>query len=88
MQAIGFTRKRLATVVLAENASLLLTGIGCGIACAILAVLPHAIIGGLAPPIIEPLFIVAGIILFGMLAGLIAVRRVTRMPLLESLRAD
>jgi ABC-type antimicrobial peptide transport system permease subunit len=88
MRAIGFTQKRLAAVVMTETATLLLMGIGCGVLCAVLAVLPHAILGGLTPPILEPLLIVAGIILFGMLAGLVAVRRVSRMPLLESLRAD
>ncbi len=88
MRAIGFTRKRLAGVVMSETASLLLMGIGCGAICAVLAVLPHAILNGLKPPIVEPLVIVFGIILFGMLAGLIAVRSVARMPLLESLRSE
>jgi ABC-type antimicrobial peptide transport system permease subunit len=88
MRAIGFTRKRLAGVVMSETASLLLMGIGCGAICAVLAVLPHAILNGLKPPIVEPLVIVFGIILFGMLAGLIAVRSVVRMPLLESLRSE
>ncbi len=88
MQAIGFTRRRLASVVMRETASLLLMGIGCGALCAVLAVLPHAVLSGLKPPIVEPLLVIAAIILFGMLAGLIAVRSVTRMPLLESLRSD
>jgi hypothetical protein len=88
MRAIGFTRRRLAAVVMTETASLLLMGIGCGVVCAVLAVFPHAIVSGLRPPIIEPLLIVLGIIMFGMLAGLIAVRRVTSMQLLESLRSE
>lgn len=88
MRAIGFTRRRLAAVVMIETASLLLMGIGCGAICAVLAVFPHAILSGLKPPIVEPLLIVLGIILFGMLAGLIAVRRVASMQLLESLRAE
>ncbi len=88
MRAIGFTRKRLAAVVLTETATLLLMGIGCGAVCAVLAVLPHAILSGLKPPLVEPLMIVVGIVFFGMLAGMVAVRRVTRLPLLESLRAD
>ena len=56
--------------------------------CAFLAVLPHAVISGLKPPIFEPLLIVIGIILFGLIAGLFAVRAVVRMPLLESLRSE
>ncbi len=88
MRAIGFTQGRLAAVVMRETASLLLMGIGCGAICAILAVLPHALLSGLQPPIVEPLVVILGIILFGMLAGLIAVGRVARMPLLESLRSE
>lgn len=88
MRAIGFSQKRLAGVVMSETVSLLLMGIGCGAICAVLAVLPHAILNGLKPPIAEPLAIVFGIILFGMLAGLLAVRLVVRMPLLESLRSE
>ena len=88
MRAIGFTRQRLAAVVLGETAALLLAGIGCGTLCAVLAVLPYAYISGLRPPIGEPLLVVAGIIAFGMVAGAVAVSRVLRMPLLSSLRAE
>ena len=88
LQAVGFTKPRLARVVMSETATLLLLGIGCGAACAILAVLPHAVLNGLDPPIVEPILIVIGIILFGLLAGLLAVRRVSQMPLLESLRSE
>ncbi|MFK8111103.1 MAG: ABC transporter permease [Rubripirellula sp.] len=88
MRAIGFSQQRLAAVVMSETASLLLMGIGCGAICAVLAVLPHAILSNLKPPVMEPLLIVLIIIVFGMLAGLIAVRRVAKMPLLESLRSE
>jgi hypothetical protein len=88
LRAIGFTRKRLAAMVMSETASLLLAGIGCGALCAVLAVVPHAILSGLKPPLIEPMVMVIGIILFGMLAGIIAVGRVVRMPLMESLRSE
>ncbi len=88
LRAIGFTRKRLALLVMSETTSLLLAGIGCGAICAVLAVLPHALVADLRPPVVEPVAIVLGIILFGMLAGLAAVGRVVRMPLMESLRSE
>ena len=88
MRAIGFSRRRLMSVVMGETAALLILGIGCGAACAILAVLPHAIINGLDLSVVEPLVILVGITLFGLLAGLAAVRRVSKMPLLESLRSN
>ncbi|MEL6108613.1 MAG: FtsX-like permease family protein, partial [Planctomycetota bacterium] len=87
MRAVGFTPGRLAALVLGETASLLLIGIGCGVVCAVIAVLPYAISTGTTPPIAEPLYLVAGIVLFGLLAGLVAATRVIRMPLLDSLRA-
>lgn len=88
MRAIGFTRTRLSTIVLGETAVLLLLGIGCGAVCAVLAVLPYSWISGLRPPVLQPLLVVAGIIAFGMVAGLVAVRQVGKMPLIDSLRAD
>lgn len=88
MRAIGFTRKRLASLVMGETASLLAIGIGCGVLCAILAVLPHAMSKGISPPIIEPVLLVAGIFVFGLLAGVIAAGRVVRMHLLDSLRGS
>ena len=88
MRAIGFTRRRLATVVLSETATLLLLGVGCGALCAIVVVIPHALLSGLRPPLLEPLGFVVAIIAFGLLAGLLVVRQVVRMPLLESLRAE
>ena len=88
LRAVGFTRRRLAAVVMSETASLLLLGIGCGAVCAFLAVLPHALLSGLKPPIVEPALIVIGIILFGLLAGLVAVRRVIRIPLADALRPE
>jgi len=86
MRAVGFTPRRLAGLVMGETASLLLLGIGCGLVCAILAVLPYAITSGITPPIIEPVLLLLGIAAFGLLAGLVAAGKVIRMPLLDSLR--
>lgn len=88
LRAIGFTRGRLSAIVLRETSILLLVGIGCGAICAMLAVLPYGILSGINPPWIEPLLIVIGIVVFGLLAGLLAVRQVAKMPLLDSLRGD
>ena len=88
LRAVGFTRQRLATMVMSETAWLLVVGIGCGALCAAIAVLPHAVVNGLRPPIVEPLLTILGILVFGLLAGLLAVTRVVRMSLLESLRAE
>ena len=86
MRAIGFRRSQLAALVMGETATLLLIGLGCGTLCAVLAVLPYGIVSGIRPPVIEPLLIVLGIVVFGLLAGLTAVARVVQMPLIASLR--
>lgn len=88
MRALGFTRGRLAKLVMGENLFLLLMGMGCGIVTAVLAVLPYAWSTGASVPIAEPLWILIGILVFGMVAGMIAVWRVLTLPLLESLRAE
>ncbi|WP_233148620.1 FtsX-like permease family protein [Rhodopirellula sp. MGV] len=88
MRAIGFTRRRLATMVVGETASLLAMGIGCGVLCAVLAVLPYAWSQGITPPVLEPILIVAGIFVFGLFAGLVAAIQVARMRLLDSLRGS
>ncbi|MCA9137873.1 MAG: FtsX-like permease family protein [Planctomycetales bacterium] len=88
MRAIGFTRRRLATMVMGETASLLLIGVGCGVLCAVIAVLPHAWASGTTPPIVEPIALVIGIVAFGLVAGLLAAGRVVRMRLLDSLRGS
>lgn len=88
MRAIGFSRASLAKMVMQETLFLLVVGLGLGAACAVLAVLPYGWLSGLKPPIADALPIVAGILLFGCLAGLLAVVRVVRMPLLDSLRGS
>ena len=88
MRSMGFTRGRLSLMVMTETAALLAMGIGCGLLCAVLAVLPHAWFSDVRPPIIEPVLIVVGILIFGLVAGLLATRRISRMPLIDSLRAQ
>ncbi|MFG0255025.1 MAG: ABC transporter permease, partial [Rhodopirellula sp. JB053] len=88
LQAVGFTHSRLAKLILGENFYLLLMGMACGVVTAIVAVLPYAWMTGNAVPIVEPMWILFGILVFGMLAGMIAVCRVMTLPLLDSLRAE
>jgi len=88
MRSMGFTRRRLNLMVMIETASLLVMGIGCGLLCAVIAVLPHAWFAGVRPPIVEPTLIVVGILVFGLAAGLLAMQRISRLPLIDSLRAQ
>lgn len=88
MRAAGFRRKRLAVIVLLENAVLLAGGLIIGCAAALVAVLPHLFGGGASIPW-SSLAVTLGIVFaVGMLAGLFAVRATLRTPLLPALRAQ
>jgi hypothetical protein len=69
-----------------ETGIVLALGIGSGVLCAILAVAPYLLTGQSVPPIIEPLLWVLLIATFGLAAGSLAVAKVIRMPLVDSLR--
>ncbi len=86
MQAVGFPRSKLSQMVFAENASLLLAGIGAGIIAAICATFPHYFIGSASVPWFNLAIMFAAIILVGVLAGRLGARLIGRLPLLESLR--
>ena len=88
MRAVGFTRGRLAAAVMLENAALLIGGIGCGVVAAVVAVIPYAVVGRAQLPILEPLIWMALVLAVGLLASLLVLRRVVRMPLLQSLRGQ
>ncbi|MEM6979538.1 MAG: ABC transporter permease, partial [Planctomycetota bacterium] len=88
MRAMGFTPQRLAGLLMRENVVLLSLGIGCGSVTAIISVLPPLLRRSGSVSVGEPMMILAGIFLFGVLAGLIAVVRVATLPLIESLRSE
>jgi ABC-type antimicrobial peptide transport system permease subunit len=88
MQATGFRRRRLAQMVLLENAALWMAGLAIGIAAALVTLVPHLLAGGAAIPwssLGAMLVIVLGV---GLLAGMAAVRAVLRAPLLAALHGN
>ena len=87
MRAIGFGRGRLSAMVLAETSMLLVAGIAAGVGCAAVALLPSILQRGDASWV-GPLVTIAMVTVFGLAAGLLAVAKVARMPLLDSLRSD
>lgn len=88
MRAVGFTRGRIALSVMLEHTGLLIAGIGCGAFAALLAVIPYAVLGQATLPLLEPLVWLIIILAVGLIAGIVVVVRVNRMPLLESLRGQ
>ncbi len=88
LRATGFRRRRLAQLVTLENAWLLIAGLGCGVAAAIVAILPHLFTGGAGMPWLSLAGLLVIVFLVGLAAGLLAVRAALRAPLLETLRAE
>ena len=88
LQSVGFTRKRLGRLVLAENGVLMLMGLGIGTLAALITVLPHVLIGGAQIPwgsLGRSLLAVLGA---GLTASFITVRAAASAPLIAALRGD
>ncbi|MBX9601724.1 MAG: ABC transporter permease [Bryobacteraceae bacterium] len=88
LQAVGFQRRAIGRMVLAENLYLLACGIGIGAACAAIAILPAFLSRGGHRPDISLAILILAVPAAAVLASLAAVRAVVRMPLLETLRAE
>ncbi len=88
MQAIGFWRRALAWLVVAENSLLLVAGVAVGAASALVAVSPHLHGGHALVPWLSLGLTLLLVLAAGTLASLAAVRRVTREELLPALRGS
>lgn len=88
LRAVGLRRRQIAWLVLAENGSLLLSGMACGTLAAAVAVLPHFISGDASIPLASLAGTLAVVLLIGLAAGGLAVRAAVAAPLLETLRKE
>ena len=88
LRATGFRRSMLAWMVTLENGFLLLAGLGCGVAAATVAVLPHLLAGAASIPWASLAATLLLVLATGLLAGLTAVRATLRAPLMASLRGE
>jgi ABC-type antimicrobial peptide transport system permease subunit len=86
MRAAGFRRRRLAEMVMIENAVLLAGGLCVGLLAALLAVLPHWWAGGAEVPLADLAIYLGIVLIVGLVSGLAAVRATLRAPLLAALR--
>ncbi len=88
LRATGFRRGRLATMVMLENAALLLGGLAIGIAAALVSILPQLAAGGATVPWVWLLGTLALVLIVGLAAGLTAVRSALGAPLIPALRGE
>lgn len=88
LRALGYSRKDLGWLVLAENVILVLLGLGLGVASALLAVTPHLLerIGSL--PWFGILGLIVLVLVVGLLSGALALVFTLRTPLLPALRRE
>ena len=88
MMAVGFTRRRLQSMVLQEHLYLLGLGLAAGLLAATLAVLPPALKQSLPMPWFSLGLTIAGIVINGLVWSWLASRHALRGNLLEALRAE
>jgi putative ABC transport system permease protein len=88
LRSAGFHPRRLAEMVLSENVSLLLAGLGCGCLAALVATLPHWAFAEADIPWGTLAILMAVVALSGVAAGWLAVRAAIRAPLVAALRGD
>jgi ABC-type antimicrobial peptide transport system permease subunit len=88
LRSAGFSRRRLAEMVLGENVSLLFAGLGCGTLAALVATLPHWALAEADIPWRTLAMLLAVVALCGVAASWLAVRAAVRAPLVAALRGD
>jgi hypothetical protein len=88
LRAVGYRRRDLTRLVLAENGVLLAAGLAAGTLAALLAIVPAALARGASLPVTSLAILVAAVAAAGLVASLAASALVHRMPLLASLRSE
>jgi len=86
LRAFGFRRRRLAAMILAENAFLLLAGMAVGTAAALVAVTPR--LASIDVPWASIAATLGIVLVVGLLSSLAALRGALRAPLLPALKAE
>ena len=88
LRAVGYERRHLTWMVLAENLLLLTLGLGIGTVCALVAIAPAWLERGQRLPYASIGWLLATVALTGALASLAATRVMARSPLLPALKTE
>jgi hypothetical protein len=86
LRAVGYRRRDLGGLVLAENAALVLFGLCAGVGSALIAVAPQTTAGG--TPWARLACLLALVVVAGLAAGLLGLRATVRAPLVAGLRNE
>jgi ABC-type antimicrobial peptide transport system permease subunit len=88
LRAVGYNSSHFTTMVIAENALLLLSGLVTGTVCALLAIAPVFFERGGRLPNISLGLLLLAVLISGLIASLLATWAILRSPLLPALRAE
>ncbi len=89
LQALGYPKWLLAILLLIENGTVTLMGIGLGLMAALLGLVPHLSLGMDVLAIVMRLAILMVTVLAtGIVSGILAVRKALRLPILAILRRE
>jgi len=86
--AVGYGRRHIFTIVVAENLLLLGWGLAIGTACALLAIAPAAFEHGGHVPIASSLWLLGAVFVAGLLSSVVATRAALATPMLAALRSE
>lgn len=86
LQAIGFSRFRIARLLLTEALALLVGGLCVGITAALIAIVPYMLSGNSQANFWEPLILLAIVLAVGLAASTVAVVTALRQPILRNLQ--
>jgi ABC-type lipoprotein release transport system permease subunit len=88
LRAVGYRRRILSGIIVAENLVLLIWGLACGTICALLAILPALHARGVAFPAAMVGLILFAVLIVGLASSVLAVLAALRAPLLDALRSE
>ncbi|MCE5328676.1 MAG: ABC transporter permease [Planctomycetaceae bacterium] len=88
MRAVGFTRRRIVTMVLAEHLALLALGLVIGLAAAAVVVVPQARFMGAHVPAVMLAAVLGAVVLVGAASAFVAARLALRGQLIDALREE
>jgi hypothetical protein len=88
LRAVGYRKRHLSLMVMAENALLLALGLGTGTACALVAIAPAVLERGGRFPAASLAMLLTAVAAAGLLVSRAAVSLMHRSPLLAALRSE
>ena len=88
LRAVGYRRSILSVIIVAENLALMISGLACGAACALIAIMPAVRARGVPFPFAMVSLVLSAVLIVGLASSFLAVIAAFRSPLLAALRSE